>query len=711
MNRIWDFMKKNYKWLLLIIAISVGLWSFVSKDQDNPEKDKLLIELITHLVKRYHYSPIAIDDEFSKGVYKDYIKALDPTKRFFLQSDVDEFAKYEDQIDDMVNNRDLSFFKLTYDRLQARIADTEDFYETILEKPFDYNVAEEFSTNYDSINYPANSYELVERWRKQLKLSTLNSISEKIKIEENLTKVDSTHVQKSFEEIEKEARESSKKSLAEFFDNIDDLERKDWFALYLNAIAQRFDPHTFYFAPDDKERFDISISGKLEGIGARLQKKNDYTEITELISGGPAWRGQELEAGDIILKVAQGNKEAVDIMGLRLDDVVKMIKGPKGTEVKLTVKKVDGRIKVISVIRDIVEIEETYVKSSIAVRNGKKYGIINLPKFYIDFEEKHARNAATDMALEIEKLKKEGVEGLVIDLRNNGGGSLKTVVDIGGFFITEGPIVQVKSSGKRKEVLFDEDKNILWDGSVVVLVNDFSASASEILAAAIQDYKRGVVIGSKQTYGKGTVQNIMDLNNMMRGNQMGELGALKTTTQKFYRISGGSTQLEGVKSDVVVPDKYSYLKIGEKDIDNPMPLDKIDPATYKVEKYYSNLDQAISKSKERVKKSELFQLIDEDAKRIKQMSERHKYTLQIDSFKKEQYRIDEDAKKFKVITDYKYDVQFNSLSSELPAMEKDTVLAKNKKRWHESLAKDLYVEEALNVLADLKPVYKKRRRR
>lgn len=711
MNRFLLFMKRNYKVLLLVLAASVGLWSFISKEKDNPEKDKLLIEMITHMVNRYHFNPVPIDDNFSKGVYKDYVKALDPTKRFFLQSDIEEFSKYEDKIDDMIQTKDLTFFQLTYDRLQVRIKDTKDFYVTILEKPFDYTTLENFSTNYDSLPYPSNSYELVERWRKQLKLSTLSSITEKTTIEENLHKADTTHVVKKYEDIEKEARENTKKSIDEFFDNIDDLERKDWFSLYLNAIAQRFDPHTFYFAPDDKDRFDISISGKLEGIGARLQKQNDYTEITELISGGPAWRGQELEAGDIILKVAQGTKEPVDVLGLRLDDVVKMIKGPKGTEVRLTVKKVDGRIKVISVIRDVVEIEETYAKSTIAEKNGKKYGIINLPKFYIDFEEQNGRNAATDMSIEIERLKSEGVSGIIVDLRGNGGGSLKTVVDIGGFFIDEGPIVQIKSSGKRKEVLSDENKDILWDGPVVVLVNDFSASASEILAAAIQDYKRGVVIGSKQTYGKGTVQNIIDLNNMIRGNQLGDLGSLKTTTQKFYRISGGSTQLEGVKSDVIVPDKYTYLNIGEKDIDNPMPWDKIDPASYKTKKYYSNLDNVIAKSQRRVKENSYFQLIDEDAKRIKKMNERHLFTLQIDSFKKEQMSIDEYAKKFKTISNYKYDVTFKSLAHEEILMQKDTVLASTKKRWHQSLSKDLYIEEALNVLGELKPVYYKRKKK
>lgn len=364
----------------------------------------------------------------------------------------------------------------------------------------------------------------------------------------------------------------------DYFDLIKDLNRSDWFAIFLNAIVERFDPHTTYFPAEDKERFDISMSGKLEGIGARLQKKNDYTEISELISGGPAWRGKELEAGDVVLKVAQGDAEPVDVVGMRLDDVVKKIKGPKGTEVRLTVKKTDGSIRVITIIRDEVEMEETYARSSVVEKNGMKYGIIYLPKFYIDFENKDSRDAAKDVAIEVERLKDANVQGIIVDVRDNGGGSLKTVVDIGGLFIEQGPIVQVRTSEGKKEVLYDRDKKVAWDGPLVIMTNSFSASASEILAAAMQDYKRAVIIGGKQTYGKGTVQNVIDLNQFVRGSAYGDLGALKTTTQKFYRINGGSTQLEGVASDVVMPNKFAYLKMGERDEKNAMPWDKNRPS-------------------------------------------------------------------------------------------------------------------------------------
>jgi carboxyl-terminal processing protease len=735
MNTIIDYMKRNYKILLVVACLSISLFAFkinATKDTD-PDKDKLLLELLTFVIQKGHYNPATIDDTFSKGIYKDYIQALDPSKRFFLQSDIDEFSKYETQLDDQLLNKDLTFFNLTYDRLMKRMEESKKIYKNILSQPFDYNVDENFNTDYEKAPYAKDIKELTDKWRKQIKLSTLSSITDRLKIQENKKngiveakdssnvlgqeeklKVDVVNPQKdktavtsnngkakTFEQLEKETRENAVKSLDEYFGFMKDLDRNDWFSVYINSITARFDPHTNYFAPEEKERFDVSISGKLEGIGARLQKKNDFTEISELISGGPAWRGKQLEAGDLVMKVAQGNEEAVDVVGMRLDDVVKKIKGPKGTEVRLTVKKVDGTIKIISIIRDIVEIEETYAKSSVVNKNGIKYGVIYLPKFYIDFENKDGRDAGKDIAKEVERLKAAGVNGIVLDVRDDGGGSLSTVVDIAGLFIEQGPIVQIKSAGKKKEVLFDRDKKIEWDGPLVIMVNSFSASASEILAAAIQDYKRGIIIGSKQTYGKGTVQNVIDLNQFVRNSAMGDLGAIKTTTQKFYRINGGSTQLEGVSSDIVMPDRYAYLKMGERDVDNAMPWDKIDPAAYSVWDKTANFNQAIANSKKRIAQSSQFQLIEENAKWIDSRSEDNTYSLNIEKFKIAQNTIEEKAKKYKPLSTYKNTLKFTSLPYEVDEVNKDVVLKEKRDRWHEALAKDIYVEEALNVLDDL----------
>ncbi|RKS13076.1 carboxyl-terminal processing protease [Flavobacterium sp. 120] len=705
MNTIINFMKRNYKILLVVVCLSVTLFAFKmnAKQSSDPEKDKLLLELLTFVIEKGHYSPATIDDTFSKGIYKDYIEALDPSKRFFLQSDIDEFSKFETQLDDQLLNKDLTFFNLTYERLIKRMEESKKIYKDVLSKPFDYSVEESFNIDYEKAPYSKNVAELSDKWRKQIKLSTLSSLVDKQKLEEDKKKNDATYQVKSFDALEKETRESSAKSLDEYFGFIKDLDRNDWFSVYVNSITARFDPHTNYLAAEDKERFDQSISGKLEGIGARLQKKNDLTEISELISGGPAWRGKQLEAGDLIMKVAQGNGEAVDVVGMRLDDVVKKIKGPKGSEVRLTVKKVDGTIKIISIIRDIVEIEETYAKSSIVNKNGLKYGVIYLPKFYIDFENKDGRDAGKDIALEVDRLKKSGVNGIILDVRDDGGGSLSTVVDIAGLFIEQGPIVQIKSAGRQKEVLYDRDKKIEWDGPLVIMVNSFSASASEILAAAIQDYKRGIIIGSKQTYGKGTVQNVYDLNTFVRNSAVGDLGAIKTTTQKFYRINGGSTQLEGVQSDIVMPDRYAYLKMGERDIDNAMPWDKIDQADYSVWNNNANFNQAIANSKNRISKNPQFQLIEENAKWIDSRSEENVYSLNIDKFKIAQAEIEEKAKKYKPIVNYKNTLTFTSLPYEAEVMSKDASLKEKREIWHESLAKDIYVEEAINVLDDLQP--------
>ncbi|WP_073308838.1 carboxy terminal-processing peptidase [Flavobacterium terrae] len=702
MNAILTFMKKNYKLMLVVVAISATLWSFRPKVQYDPEKDKMLLELIEFVIEKGHYAPEKMDDEFSKGVYNDFLDAIDPSKRFFMESDIKEFKVYETKIDDLIKSRDLSFFNLVYERLQKRMSESKVVYKALSDKSISFSSDESINIDSDKNEFAKNYSELKNRWRLQMKLSVLASVVDKQKIEDDKKAKDPNYSPKSFSQLEKEARESTLKSLNDYFEFVEELERDDWFEIFINSIVTQYDPHTFYFAPEQKERFDISISGKLEGIGARLQKKGDFTEISELISGGPAWRNKELEPGDVILKVGQGSADPVEVVGMRLDDVVKKIKGPKGTKVALTVKKVDGSIKIITIIRDIVEIEETYAKSSVVNKNGVKYGVIYLPKFYIDFENDDNRDAAKDVAAEVEKLKKAGVKGIVMDLRDNGGGSLKTVVDITGLFIKEGPVVQIKSASSKKEVLYDHNPKVQWDGPLVVLINNFSASASEIFAAAIQDYKRGVVIGSKQSYGKGTVQNVIDLNQFVRNSPLGDFGALKTTTQKFYRINGGSTQLEGVASDIAMPDRYSYIKIGERDEKNAIEWDRIDRAQYEEVRSISNLEAVIFNSQKRIQASEQFRLIDENAKWINSRKENNVVSLNIDKFKHEQSDIEEATKKFKAITSYTNNMKFESLPDEVALIAKDSTLGLKRKDWHESLSKDAYVDEAINILGDIK---------
>ena len=709
MNAIFTFMKKNIKIIAFVALLSAALFSFFPKEKSDPEKDKALLQLITFVIEKGHFDPKAIDDNFSKTLYKSYIEGLDPSKRLFIQSDIDEFSAYETLLDDQILGKDLSFFDLTYNRLMQRTKESKSYYKDALSQPFDYNQEEVLDTDYEKAPYTKTTAELKDRWRKQIKLSTLASLTDKLDFEkkkDSLSKTDQKKLKKedlepkSIIELEKETRENSLKSLDEVYTFMSELTREDYFAIYLNNIAENFDPHTSYLAPEDKEKFDVSMSGKFFGIGARLQKKNDYTEITDLISGGPAWRGKELESGDVVMKVAQGNEQPVDIVGMRLDDVVKKIKGPKDTEVRLTVKKTDGSIKVISIIRDEVELEETYAKSSIVEKNGMKYGVIYLPKFYIDFTDRTGRDAAKDIKIELERLKKEGVQGIVMDLRDNGGGSLSTVVDIAGMFIKEGPVVQVKAVNQEKEVLSDTDKTVQWDGPLVVMINNFSASASEILAAAIQDYKRGVIVGSKHSFGKGTVQNVYELNRYIRNSSFGDLGALKTTTQKFYRINGGSTQLKGVSSDVHMPDRFSYVEIGERDVKNAMPWDKIEAAEYQTFSI-PNFNSIIQRSRDRITQSAQFALIDENAKWLSKRRDEHIYNLNLKKFEAEQKAIEQDIKKYKPITTYSNNLKFQSLPYENTLMQKDSLLKEKRVRWHESLSKDAYVEEAINILDDM----------
>ena len=701
--KILNFMKRNYRFVVLVLLFAAASCSFTTKDFDDPNKDKTLIELITYVLQNGHYDPKDIDDSFSAEVYEDYLESLDPLKRFFYASDIAEFQKYQQLLDDQIKNQELSFFDLTHKRLVQRMEEAEELYKEILETPFDFQEQETVNMDYDEREYPTSREEMKERWRKQLKFSAVSSFYDLKQEQERLLKENPDHKVRSNAALEEEARELTRESMEEFFDFSDDLERKDWFSVYINSIVEEFDPHTFYFAPQEKDRFDIAMSGKLEGIGARLQKKADNITVVEVISGGPAWRGEEVEVGDEILKVKQEDEEeAVSIVGMRLDDAVSLIKGPKGTKVTLTLRKVDGTIEEVTIVRDVVEIEETYAKAAMVEKNGEMYGIINLPKFYFNMEDYSERNAASDVRKEIIRLKKQGMEGLVLDLRNNGGGSLKTVVDIAGLFIKEGPIVQVKSKMEGQEVLEDTDESILWDGPLVILVNELSASASEILAAAMQDYKRAIVIGSKQTYGKGTVQNVLDLNRWVQNSDFGDMGALKITTQKFYRVNGGSTQLEGVKSDVVVPDRFSFIDIGEKDQENPLPWDKIAPAEYEVWDGYIDFQETLEKSQARMAQNEYLKLIKENAMWIKEQREDNTLPLNYQAFSEEMEADEAMAEKFSKISDYESNLTYQSLPYEVEMFSTDTVLAEKRERWHENLSSDLYVEEAINVLEDLK---------
>lgn len=700
-------MKKNTFYIVFAIAVGFYLLTAISipskKEFVSNDKDKLLIELISHVIQRGHFNVKSLNDDMSEQIFHTYLESIDGQKRYFLQSDYREFTKYMYRIDDQLRELDFTFFDLTYQRLTLRMSEVESLYASLLSHPFDFEKKESFDMGYDEQLFPLSQTSRAEKWRKQLKLSTLSVLYDKVqeaeKKEEEST---ADYVSPSWVILEEEARTTTRENMEDYFDLMNDLERKDWFDIYLNAFVLQFDPHTNYFNPDDKDRFDMNMSGKFEGIGARLSKRDQAIKVVDIIVGGPLWRDQLMEVGDEIQLVRQEEGDAVDIRSMRLDDAIKLIKGPKGSTVHLTIKKVDGSIETIPVKRDLVILEESYARSSVINRLDQKYGLIHLPKFYVDFKSYKERNAAHDVEQELINLKEADVEGLIIDLRNNGGGSLQTAVDIAGLFIDKGPIVQVKSTVSKTEVLRDQDDKTLWDGPMVILVNELSASASEILAAALQDYERAIVLGSKQTFGKGTVQNVVDLNRFLSNSTYGNLGALKITTDKFYRINGGSTQLEGVKSDVITPDRYSYVDIGERDEDNPMSWDQITPLIYTKWHGYLNYDEVIKQSQDRVNNHPIFKLVDQDAKWIEQRQNDKSIALNYQEYVSELEADRTYADQFDAVKEYYNNLEFTIAPAEQERITKDSIFREKRERWFSDLTEDYYVEEAVNILDELK---------
>ena len=692
-------INKISNWFLLVLLF-LTLSSFFDFNQNN-EKDKLLIEIISYVIERGHFDPKNIDNEFSENMFKEFIENMDGQHRFFLSSDIGNFKKYKYDLDDQIINSKTTFFDLVYNKLIQRQEIVKNFYEEILNKPFSFNEDEIISLDYKNAPYPTTLNDLKFLWRKRLKLSTLSIYVDKKEDQINQKKIDSSHAILDDYILEKQSREITLSNMKNFFDSVDELNRNDYFNIYINSLVKQFDPHSFYFSPNEKETFDTSISGKFEGIGARLGKKNQQITILEVISGGPVWKGNLLEPGDVILKVSDSSGDPVEVTGMRLDDVVKLIKGPKGTNVILNVKRVDGTVNDVNIVRDIVELEESYAKASIIKKNEINYGLINLPKFYVDFKSYNERNAANDVKKLIIQLKKEKINGLVLDLRDNGGGSLQTVVDITGYFIKTGPVVQVKSTGGKKQVLRDRDPSIIWNGPLVVLVNELSASASEILAAALQDYNRAIVIGSKQTFGKGTVQNVVDLNKIIAGNSYGNLGALKLTTDKFYRINGGSTQLEGVKSDIIFPNRYSFIEIGEKDQENPLPWDFIGSAQFSPSDTKNNFEYVQNESNKRIVSNTYLNLLKEEAKWVKEQQDQYKYSLNYSEFVRNRDSIVKISKKFDKIGNYRSDLTIDWIEEDRLEIYANNSFKEKRARWKETLIKDIQLNEAINILSDI----------
>ena len=683
-------MKLRSNYLFVIFPLLLIGFAITNKKFSDPNKDRLLMEVVKYVVEKGHYKKISIDDNLSENLYHSFIKQLDNQKRFFLKSDIREFEKYKYLLDDQIKEYDLSFFNLVYQRSKIRIEEAKSYYEELVNNKFNFNLNENIDLDFEKKEYARSKSEIKNRWRKQLKFSTLDIAS--LKLGDTLSVIN--------DRIYNESIAIVKKNTEDYFEFITDLDRDDWYSNYLNAFLTQLDPHTYYFQPEDKERFDVNISGKFTGIGARLTKTEGNIKVVEIIIGGPVWKDKLLDVGDIIIKVAQENEEPVDIVGMKVDDAIKLIKGPEKSIVSLTVKKLDGSIKEVQITRALVELEELYAKSTLIEEDDIRYGYISLPKFYVDFSNYKNRNSAEDVKNEIIKLKNNGIEGLILDLRNNGGGSLQSVVDMTGLFIEKGPIVQVKSIGNRKQVLYDRNSEIVWDGPLVVLINEMSASASEILAAALQDYERAVILGSKKTFGKGTVQNVIDLNKFISNSDF-DLGALKITTDKFYRINGESVQLEGVKSDVIVPDSYMHIFNGEKDEENPLAWDKIDPAMYNPWINEGSLDFISSNAQSRVNDNNYLKLISKRADWIEKQQKNKTIPLKFLTY---QNYLDENknkTKEFESLSKYSNDLNFKLLKSEKDYIMSNKELLSNRNRWHKNLTKDIYISEGVNILKQL----------
>jgi len=683
-------MKLRSNYLFVIFPLLLIGFAITNKKFSDPNKDRLLMEVVKYVVEKGHYKKISIDDNLSENLFHSFIKQLDNQKRFFLKSDIREFEKYKYLLDDQIKEYDLSFFNLVYQRSKIRIEEAKSYYEELVNNKFNFNLNENIDLDFEKKEYARSKSEIKNRWRKQLKFSTLDIAT--LKLGDTLSVIN--------DRIYNESIAIVKKNTEDYFEFISDLDRDDWYSNYLNAFLTQLDPHTYYFQPEDKERFDVNISGKFTGIGARLTKTEGNIKVVEIIIGGPVWKDKLLDVGDIIIKVAQENEEPVDIVGMKVDDAIKLIKGPEKSIVSLTVKKLDGSIKEVQITRALVELEELYAKSTLIEEDDIRYGYISLPKFYVDFSNYKNRNSAEDVKNEIIKLKNNGIEGLILDLRNNGGGSLQSVVDMTGLFIEKGPIVQVKSIGNRKQVLYDRNSEIVWDGPLVILINEMSASASEILAAALQDYERAVILGSKKTFGKGTVQNVIDLNKFISNSDF-DLGALKITTDKFYRINGESVQLEGVKSDVIVPDSYMHIFNGEKDEENPLAWDKIDPAMYNPWINKGSLDFISSNAQSRVNENNYLKLISKRADWIEKQQKNKTIPLKFLTY---QNYLDENknkTKEFESLSKYSNDLNFKLLKSEKDYIMSNKELLSNRNRWHKNLTKDIYISEGVNILKQL----------
>jgi carboxyl-terminal processing protease len=580
------------------------------------------------ILEKHHFRQSRLDDIVSNGFLTNYLNALDYNHMIFLQGDVDSFkAKYGTKLDDATRSGTVGPCFQIFDVYLDRLEERNILVQKLLKQEFDFNEDESFVAVRNKEPWPKDDLDAARLWRQRIKYELLQARLAKEKTDETVGLIS-----RRYNRLEKTMKE---------------LERGDILQLYLTALAHTYDPHSDYMSPAEATNFDIQhISLSLTGIGAQLIWDDGYTKIKDLIPGGPASKSKQLRPGDKIVSVAQASGEAVDVIEMPLNKVVEMIRGKKGTEVKLTIipaKNPDTK-KTISLVRDDIQFKEQFAKARVYdySENGvaQKIGVITLPQFY--------DNCAAHVETLIERLKKENISALVLDLRRNGGGILDEAVQLTGLFIKKGPVVQVKEPKKEAHVLNDSESKVAWDGPLVVAVGKMSASASEIVAGALQDYGRAVVVGDQSTHGKGTVQQVISLESIIAKNQVENPGKLKLTVSKFYRVSGSTTQKQGVTPDIILPSIYDYLDIGEASLENSLPADQTTPASYapldQVAPYLTQLQAA---SKARVEQSKEFAYLNDDIEQVKKRKEEKTISLneKVRLAEKEQDKARADARK------------------------------------------------------------------
>ncbi|APG25815.1 carboxy terminal-processing peptidase [Syntrophotalea acetylenica] len=696
-------MKYKKSWFCLLAAVLLFAvtmsWSGLASQQISPDAGHLRGKLLTHLIRQQmtvnHFSHKPLDDKISQAAFDLYIQQLDFQKRFLLESDIQQLSLYRNRIDDDIVRGNLELHKTGARLLRIRVNFVMNMIDDLLNKKFDFNKKDQIETDPEKIDYAKNSVDLKRRWEKILKYQVLMRYVQLLEERTGSGKNTAANEGKVDKILLNEAVQKVRRSTHHLLGRLLEETEQDHFERFLNAYVRAYDPHSAYLAPDALEDFEIYMKGSLEGIGATLREDDGFIRVVEIIPGSPAARQGQLAAEDIILKVGEGDREPVDVTETRLRDAVRLIRGKKGTVVRLTVRKPTGREQIIRLVRDVVEIEEGFAKSTtlpVPGKTGKHYGYLRIPSFYRDFSEtrdgQSARNVTDDVRRELQLLVKKGIDGLVLDLRDNGGGSLSDAIDIAGLFIPKGPVVQVKDSEGEVRVYEDEDPGIVYGGPLVVLVNRFSASASEILAGAIQDYGRGVIVGGGGTHGKGTVQAIFDMDQPLAYGplqKLAPLGALKVTVQKFYRISGGSTQVKGVVPDIQLPDRLAFLETGEKFIEYALPWDTTRRVSFKRWAQAPEVATLRHLSAQRVEKGHRFDAVVAETRRNAQRSRATLRSLNLNSVLRERTALQERGLEAET-ADHEVEAPLEHFSG---------------KHLEEKVAQDLYVQESIAVLGDL----------